>query len=148
MYHVRAYCVSHWFLPRYGVILSWLATNVCFINLHNSLKGVLILLLAHGTANCAEHFPSRYIGLHSQLSLQLAGGYSLACYTDEVNCEQPHTEVEMGILEDCTRKSRELAFAVIAIEFAVVVILMIYTIVEAPAFRTVIAVLIFGFNCK
>ena len=54
----------------------------------------------------------------------------------------------MGILEDCTRKSRELAFAVIAIEFAVVVILMIYTIVEAPAFRTVIAVLIFGFNCK
>ena len=43
----------------------------------------------------------------------------------------------MGILEDSTRQSRELAFAVVAIEFSVVVVLMVYAIVKTATFRAV-----------
>lgn len=75
--------------------------------------------------------------------MQLASGYSFLSHDGKVHCVEPHADVKVGVLEYCSGKRGELAHAVLAVEFPVVIGLMVDVVVNASTFRADISVMEF-----
>lgn len=124
------------------VLLAWLSANISLIYLHNRFKRFLVFLVLHGLADLVQHSPRGFVGTHAHFPLQLLGGNPLAGDVHEVDCVEPHTQVEVRVLEDCTFQRGKLALAVVAVEKTPVVFLPIHPMYTS-AFRAYITVLVF-----
>lgn len=129
-------------IPVMIVLLAGLAAHIGLVNLHNRLESLLVLLVLNRGADLVQHPPRGLIGAHTKFPLQLHCGHALAGHVHEVDCIQPHPQVEVRVLEYRPFQCRELGLAVVAIEETAVVFLMI-DLVDASTFRTHIPVLVF-----
>lgn len=133
---------------KVDVLLAGFATHISLVHLHDCLKAVMVLFLAHNLTDKVQHTPSTLVGFHAEFPLQLTSGDTLLRNHDEVDCVEPHTGIKMGILKDSSAQCREMGLAVVAVQVTTIVSLVAVDVVNTTAERTHISAVVLNLDDK
>jgi hypothetical protein len=71
--------------------------------------------LRHSVTDTMAEVPCRFVA-HSDRALNLAGRHAFLCFAEQVRCEKPLGEREMGIVEHRAGSDRKLVVTILAVE--------------------------------